>query len=242
MPYYENVQDFIQPITIGGRRFIVKPKMVIFVERELDLDIYTFLKQTEKRDAVDPIPLETRKKKKIAAASAKSVEELKGELSKSVDELDSLKTDFKNKMNEMNSLHDELKNISEKVNVTVTREQVTKILNTVMAETPQIEPEELERMALEVKGLQKRLEDAADNNDLVQLNENVELIFNQTKDLSESHNDVVNKINVVFKRLEIIKKVVKNLETLVYDTLTDGAGLVDTDEDEVIIVDEENGE
>lgn len=240
MPYYENTEDFIQPITIGGKRFIVKPNMVIYTDRELDLEIYSFLKKTDKRNTTDPIPLEAKKKKnKIIAASAKSVEELKSDLEKSVSEFDELKTNFKEKMDQLNTLHDELKSVAEKVNVTVTREQVTKILNKVMEETPQIEPEELERMAVEVKELKEKLEEAADNNDLVQLNDNVELIFGQVKELSENHNTVVENINVVFRRLEILKKVVKNLETLVYEALTDGIGVIDSDEDDVIVVEEE---
>lgn len=223
MPYYKNTQDFIQPITISGKRYIVKPNQIIHSERELDTNIYTFLEETDDVNATDPTPLIDRRKPKErkVVASAKSVEELKHEFDKSVDEINSLKTELKEKVNEVNSLHEELKNINEKVNVTVTREQMVKMINEVLRETPKIEPEELESMAQEVRELKNNLENISENSKIVELNEKLEK--------SKSNDELF------FKRLEIIKKVVKNLESVVYGYMTNGEGVIPED-DEVIVV------
>ncbi len=228
MPYYRNKEDFIQPITLSGKRFIVRPNQVIHVERELDTTIYSFLEETDNVDATDPIPLiRKRSSSKKVVASAESVKDLANKFQNSVNEIDTLKTQLKDRVDEVNSLKEELKDIKETVDVTVTRKQMVDMINQVLKETPKIEPEELESMAVEVTSLKEELQSMAENSAIPQINEELEA-------LSSDIHSVKQNDEVFYKRLDIIKKVVRNLETVVYDYMTNGEGVAP--EDEIIVV------
>ena len=43
MPKYKNVKEFVQPLTINGKRSIVRPGEVVYVAKELDLEYAPFL-------------------------------------------------------------------------------------------------------------------------------------------------------------------------------------------------------
>lgn len=228
MSYYRNKEDFIQPITISGKRFIVRPGQVIHVERELDTTIYTFLEETDSVDATDPIPLSRKKSSsKKMVASAESVKQLADKFQRSVAEIESLKEQLKERVEEVNKLKENLSTVEESVNSNVTRKQMVEMLNQILKETPKIEPEELESMAAEVNELKEELQSMAENSAIPQLHEDIEAVTAELANVKQ--ND-----EVFYRRLDIIKKVVKNLETVVYDFMTNGEGVAP--EDEIIVV------
>ncbi len=45
MPKYKNVKEFVQPLTVNGKRLIVRPGEVVSVDKELDLSFTPFLQK-----------------------------------------------------------------------------------------------------------------------------------------------------------------------------------------------------
>ncbi len=75
MAKYRNIKQFSKPVTIAGKRYVLKPNETVFSERELDLNIYEFLVKVE-----DSAKLSTVKelvKQKIEIPSAQDIKNLK---------------------------------------------------------------------------------------------------------------------------------------------------------------------
>ena len=47
MPKYKNKSEFTRPVNINGKRIALKPRDIIFSERELDVSIYDFLEKVD---------------------------------------------------------------------------------------------------------------------------------------------------------------------------------------------------
>jgi len=219
MPYYKNKEDFIQPITISGKRFLVKPGQVINCDRELDLSIYSFLEVTTEKNSSSPTPFISNQPDKKMIAGVKLVEQLSQKIN--------------NFSKDVQSLKDTISEITQKIKSSVTREQLLGLINTVLKDTPQIEPEELNLMANDVKELKEELTHLADNNTVVQISE--KLI-----DISKIVDENTNQTETLQKRIEILKKVVQNLENVVYDIVTNSNNNVI--DDEVIVIENINEE
>jgi len=175
MPHYKNKEDFVQPITLSGKRYIVKPGEIIFSDRELDLKIYSFLEKTAENKTANLIALKSNKQEKN-----KDIENLKSVFNNSI------------------------KDIHEKIEKLVSREQLIGAVNTVLKETPQIEQEELETMASEISTLKETLESLSNNSIILQLKDDI---------------DKIKKDNIdIFRRLDILKKVLQNLENVIYES------------------------
>jgi len=187
MPYYKNKEDFVQPITISGKRYIVKPGEVIFSERDLDTKIYSFLEKTTEKTQT-----------KLIALKSNSQQPNK--------EIETLKNIFNNS----------IKDITDKLEKTVTREQLIGAINEVLKETPKIEQEELESLAADVIKLKETLEHISDDSIIVQLTNSVD--------------DIKNNQEIIFKRLDILKQVLQNIESVIYES------------EEYVITDDEKGD
>jgi hypothetical protein len=46
MAKYKNIKQFLKPISLAGKRYVLKPNEIIFSDRELDLSIYDFLERS----------------------------------------------------------------------------------------------------------------------------------------------------------------------------------------------------
>ena len=173
MPYYKNNTDFVQPVTIDGKRFIVKPGIVIYVERELNLDIYSFLVKHDKTEVVNAlIPL--KKKTTTPQVSSSEIVALKSRIAE---------------------LEKSVENIPK-------RSELTNMLNTIVEETPHIE--------------------------VTEFNDLVEVITKVRDDLEHISKDDISKISdklnkydemfeTVYKRLDILKSVLQNIESVIYE-------------------------
>jgi len=221
MPYYKNKTVYRQPITLGGKRFVINPEDIVHVDRELDLNIYTFLEKTaETKNAKKPTPL--RRRRKINAASKDTVDSLQKELISLKKELEQrlLETDSEE---QINALKEQVENYKKN---SISRTEATNLLTKAFNETPQIEPAELNDMAEDVSELKEKLERIAENDIII--------------DLSERAENMEKGQETVLRRLEIIKKVIQNIEDVLYGELIDeDGGLSD---DDVVVVDDVNGD
>lgn len=192
--FYKNKEDFIQPVTVDGKRYIINPGMTVRVGRKLDLDIYTFLEKVEATPhASELVPLKTRKK--IPGATKEAVEGLAAELEV----------------------------LRKQITTLPKREDISQFLNDALAKTPQIEQAELNNMVDDVQQLKAELENIADNT--------------QIDDLVNQVNNMESKVELTLKRLDIIKQAFQNFESVMYDTI-----IADTDDEPIVINDDENGQ
>ena len=186
MPYYKNNTDFVQPVTIDGKRFIIKPQTVIFVERELNLSIYSFLVPHEKLDVVQSlIPL--KKKTSTPVIQSSEIVALKSRISE---------------------LESSIQNLPK-------RAELTNMLNTIVEETPHIEVTEFNHLVDVINKVREDLEHISQDD--------------MTK-ITNTLNEHSEQLAVVNKRLGILKTVLQNIESVIYET----------DDEEVVLEDDKN--
>jgi vacuolar-type H+-ATPase subunit I/STV1 len=155
MPYYRNKAEFMQPVTIDGKRFVIKPGMVVRVDRELDTEIYSFLEKAEETvHAVEPIPIS---KRKVEVPSVKNVQNIQAKI----------------------------KELEEELAKRIKRNEATQLINAAIKETPQVEPAEIEQMASEMHELKEDLQKIADDDTVVKLVQDVATIMKRLEILKK---------------------------------------------------------
>ena len=55
MAKYKNIKQFSKPISLAGKRYVLKPNEIISSDRELDLSIYDFLEKVDDKSPVSPV-------------------------------------------------------------------------------------------------------------------------------------------------------------------------------------------
>lgn len=78
MAKYKNIKQFSKPISLAGKRYVLKPNEVIFSDRELDLSIYDFLEKVDDKATVSPV--KEIVKQTISVPSANTVKNLQNKL------------------------------------------------------------------------------------------------------------------------------------------------------------------
>lgn len=189
--FYRNNTDFMQPVTIDGKRYVIKSGTIVRVNRELDLDIYSFLEKTDSTPhATELIPLKT--KKRIPGATKEAVQDINARVELMQKEMSQLPK----------------------------RNDILNLLNETLAKTPEIEQAELNQMVEDVQRLKQELEQIAEDTTLDNIVE-----------IQKQHEK---SINTVLRRLNIIKKAFQNLESVIYDTITESE-----DDNEVFVVNDD---
>ena len=135
MPYYKNSTDFIQPVTIDGKRYVVKPWTTIYSNRELNTDIYSFLEEIgETDDATELTPLKTRNKVKVPSNDA------------------------------FNELKRELESVKRMLGEKASRQDMVGIVNETLKDTPKIEEAEIKNAINTIDSIESRLGEYAHKN------------------------------------------------------------------------------
>lgn len=78
MAKYKNIKQFSKPISLAGKRYVLKPNEIISSDRDLDLSIYDFLEKVDDKSPVSPV--KEIIKQTISVPSANTVKALQSNL------------------------------------------------------------------------------------------------------------------------------------------------------------------
>jgi hypothetical protein len=90
MPKYKNITTFTRPITISGKRLIIKPNEILFSERDLDINIYNFLEKVD--DKIEASKIKELPSKKITLPKPQEITKLKTDIADVEKDVSVLKT------------------------------------------------------------------------------------------------------------------------------------------------------
>jgi hypothetical protein len=193
MPKYRNTQAFVQPVVISGRRLLVKPGEVLFSDRELDLQIYTFLQLAE-----DTAPIS-----QIAQASSK---QLTG-LAKTDDIIGlRLKVDALTEAFNAAVKPDAIANL---VSQDELNKKLAAVTQHILQQTPQIEEEEFQNMATRVDEMKKLYDELSQNQE-------IKTLVTKLDDQGSSMALILKRLEIMKNAVEVINQALHNLETEVY--------------------------
>lgn len=113
MPKFRNIKSFARPMTVNGKRIIVKPNDVIFSERDLDLKIYDFLQKVD--DKVEATQIKEIPLKQISVPKVEEVKQIKTSLETVKKEVQTLQTSSK-----------DISDLNEKINTILKRMEILK--------------------------------------------------------------------------------------------------------------------
>lgn len=205
MPKYKNVNEFIQPVAISGKRYIVRPGEVIFSERELDTNIYTFLAKVDDTAPVSQITAAPQRKVVGAAKSddvnalGQKLEELRQQVNACAKAID-LENVVK---------HDDL------------NKKLAAVTQNILEQTPHVEEAEIHAMAERIEQLKKMYE-------ALDTNEEMKAAIDKITNLNETMETVLRRLEVMKKAVETINQALHNLEVEVYEH--GGVVIVDAEE------------
>jgi TATA-box binding protein (TBP) (component of TFIID and TFIIIB) len=193
MPKYRNTQAFVQPVVIAGKRYLVKPGEVLFSERELDLQIYTFLQLAED---TAPISQVTQASSKQLTGLAKADDIIGLRL-----KVEALSQAF----NEMVKPQD----IQNLVSQDELNKKLTAITQHILQQTPQIEEEEFNGMIQRVDEMKKLYDELAEN-------EEIKSLVTKFNEMGKTNELILKRLEIMKNAVEVINQALHNLETEVY--------------------------
>ena len=113
MPKYKNITTFTRPLTVNGKRLIIKPNEILFSDRDLDVTIYDFLEKVDDKTATSQI--KEIPSKQIVVPKSQELTKLQTKLE-----------EMKKEVNTLQPIPKDITELNDKVNTILKRLEVMK--------------------------------------------------------------------------------------------------------------------